>query len=141
MANKPEILREIGKKTRFSTENQPQNNGRPPGVPNTATRLQRFLNLVQKGKNPVTKEDEEFTVAELMDLQQIAKAMKGDTLAWEKILNRLEGMPKQTNETTIKTDGANAETLDAAKVREMVEILKGNAASDTQTSGKRGKGS
>ena len=138
MANKNAIPPEHGKFKPGQTGNP---NGRPPGVPNTATRLQRFLNLVQKGKNPVTKEDEEFTVAELMDLQQIAKAMKGDTAAWEKILNRLEGMPKQTNETTIKTDGANAETIDAAKVREMVEILKGNAASDTQTTGKRSKGS
>lgn len=141
MAGKPEQIIKDGEKTRFKPGQTGNPNGRPPGVPNTATRLQRFLNLVQKGKNPVTKEDEEFTVAELMDLQQIAKAMKGDTAAWEKILNRLEGMPKQTNETTIKTDGANAETLDAAKVREMVEILKGNAASDTQTTGKRSKGS
>lgn len=100
MAGKPEQIIKDGEKTRFKPGQTGNPNGRPPGVPNTATRLQRFLNLVQKGKNPVTKEDEEFTVAELMDLQQIAKAMKGDTAAWEKLINRLEGMPKQPNEHT-----------------------------------------
>ncbi len=102
MAGKKEILEVVGEKTRFSSERQPKNNGRPKGVPNAATRFERFLNLIQKGKNPVTKEEEEFTVAELMDLKQIAKALNGDTAAWEKINDRLEGKARQSTEHTGK---------------------------------------
>ena len=75
-------------------------NGRPKGVPNAATRMKRFLELEINGKNPITKEEEQFTVAELMDLKIIAKAMNGDLSAWEKINDRLEGKPKQTAEFT-----------------------------------------
>ncbi len=98
MAGKPEQIVEAGKNTRFKPGEVTNPNGRPKGVPNAATRLQRFLNLIQKGKNPVTKEDEEFTVAELMDLKQVAKALNGDTVAWDKINDRLEGKAMQRNE-------------------------------------------
>ena len=91
---KAEDIIKDGKNTRFSSENQPENNGRKKGVPLTATRLARFLNATTKGKHPTTGEEGEFTVAELMDLQQIKKALNGDTSAWEKILDRLEGKSK-----------------------------------------------
>jgi len=53
-------------------------NGRGKGVPNSKTRLLRLLELVTKVRNPVTGEDEEFTIAEQLDMQIIAKARKGD---------------------------------------------------------------
>lgn len=98
MPRKAEDIVEAGKNTRIKPGEVRNPNGRPHGVPNAATRFERFLNLIQKGKNPVTKEDEEFTVAELMDLKQIAKALNGDTLAWDKINDRLEGRATQRNE-------------------------------------------
>ena len=70
MANKSAIPPEHGK---FREGQSGNPNGRPKGVPNTSTRLERFLSAVKRGKNPTTGEEEEFTVAELMDLQQIAK--------------------------------------------------------------------
>ncbi len=48
--------------------------GRGKGVPNSKTRLLRLLELVTKVRNPVTGEDEEFTIAEQLDMQIIAKA-------------------------------------------------------------------
>jgi hypothetical protein len=80
-------------------------NGRPKGVQNSKTRLLRLLELVQKRKNPITGEDEEFTVLELMDMQMISKALKGDQRAYEAVVDRLEGKPKQTTDITADIKG------------------------------------
>jgi hypothetical protein len=100
MAGKKEILKVVGKGTQFTSDNQPENRGRKPGVLNAATRLERFLNLVRSAENPLTSKDEDLTVAEQMDLKQIAKALEGDTAAWEKINDRLEGKARQSTELT-----------------------------------------
>lgn len=80
-------------------------NGRGKGVQNSKTRLLRLLELVQKKRNPITGEEEEFTVLELMDMQMIAKALKGDQRAYEAVVDRLEGKPKQTTDITADIKG------------------------------------
>jgi hypothetical protein len=75
--------------------------GRPKGVQNSKTRLLRLLELVQKKKNPITGEEEEYTVLELMDMQQIAKALRGDDKAYREVLDRLEGKAKQSTELEV----------------------------------------
>lgn len=80
-------------------------NGKPKGVQNSKTRLLRLLELIQKKKNPITGEEEEFTVLELMDMQMIAKALKGDQKAYETVVDRLEGKPKQTTDITADIKG------------------------------------
>jgi hypothetical protein len=75
--------------------------GRPKGVQNSKTRLLRLLELVTKVRNPVTGEEEEFSIAEQLDMQIIAKARKGDLKAYEIILDRLEGKPKQSTEVEV----------------------------------------
>jgi hypothetical protein len=80
-------------------------NGRPKGVQNSKTRLLRLLQLVQKRRNPITGEDEDFTVLELMDMQMISKALKGDQRAYEAVVDRLEGKPKQTTDITADIKG------------------------------------
>jgi hypothetical protein len=80
-------------------------NGRPKGVQNSKTRLLRLLELVQKRRNPITGEDEEFTVLELMDMQMISKALRGDQRAYEAVVDRLEGKPKQTTDITADIKG------------------------------------
>lgn len=72
-------------------------NGRPKGVPNTATRLKKFLEVVQKVENPVTGEIEELSIAEQMDLVQLAKAIKkGELPSYKELLDRSEGKSKET---------------------------------------------
>lgn len=105
MAGNRQQAIEAGKKTRFKKGQSGNPAGRPAGVPNTKTRLLRFLELEQEGTNPVTKEREQFTVAELMDLQQIAKALKGDLQAYSALLDRLEGKPPQNHEHSGKDGG------------------------------------
>lgn len=75
--------------------------GRPKGVQNSKTRLLRLLELVQKKKNPITGQEEDFTVLELMDMQMIAKALKGDQRAYQEVMDRLEGKPKQSTELEV----------------------------------------
>jgi hypothetical protein len=71
-------------------------NGRPKGVPNTATRLKRLLELEQEITNPVNGQKEMFSVAEQMDLAMINRARKGDVRAYQALVDRLEGKPKQS---------------------------------------------
>jgi hypothetical protein len=80
-------------------------NGRPKGVQNSKTRLLRLLELVQKKRNPITGEEEDFTVLELMDMQMISKALKGDQRAYEAVVDRLEGKPKQTTDINAEVKG------------------------------------
>jgi len=79
--------------------------GKPKGTQHSKTRLLRILDLVQKKRNPITGEEEDFTVLELMDMQMIAKALKGDQRAYEAVVDRLEGKPKQTTDITADIKG------------------------------------
>lgn len=79
--------------------------GKPKGTEHSKTRLKRLLELVQKKKNPITGNEEEFTVLEIMDMQMIAKAVRGDQRAYEVLLDRLEGKPKQTTDITADIKG------------------------------------
>ena len=85
---------------------KPGGPGRPKGVQNSKTRLLRLLELVQKKRNPITGEEEDFTVLELMDMQMIAKALKGDQRAYQEVIDRLEGKAKQSTELEV-TGGIN----------------------------------
>lgn len=78
--------------------------GYPKGVQHSRTRLRRLLELTENLTNPVTGEIEGFTIAEQMDLAQIIKARKGDTQAYNTIMDRLEGKPQQTVEMNVAVD-------------------------------------
>lgn len=86
--------------------------GKPKGTQHSKTRLLRLLDLVQKKRNPITGEEEEFTVLELMDMQMIAKALKGDQRAYEAVVDRLEGKPKQTTDITADIKGSVQITIE-----------------------------
>ena len=74
--------------------------GRPPGIPNSKTRYKRLLELTSKKENPVTKELEEFTQLELMDMAVFNKALKGDLASYKEIMDRLEGKAPASMDVT-----------------------------------------
>lgn len=133
MAGKKEQITKVNKATQFQPGQSGNPAGRPKGVPNTKTRLLRFLTLEQEGTNPVTKDRETFTVAELMDLQQIAKALKGDLQAYSALLDRLEGRPPST--TDLNVNGTLSVGLlsdaDQDKVGRLLKAINGSSTGQT----------
>lgn len=72
--------------------------GRPKGTKNRATIARKWLEVLEKIKNPITNAQEELTQEEIMTLAQIAKARKGDTRAYQALMDSAFGQPKQTIE-------------------------------------------
>lgn len=91
------------KATQFSSENQPANNGRTKGALGTKTILERFLAITKNMTNPLNGIEETLTIAELINLKQIANALNGDLAAYKEITDRFEGKLTPTQE--VKTEG------------------------------------
>lgn len=93
-------------------------NGRPLGSKNTKTILERFLNIEMKQTNPFTKELEQMTVLELMNLKQIANALEGDLSSFKEILDRHEG------KTITKIDQNTNHNLNNFDIKELFKFDK-----------------
>jgi hypothetical protein len=89
-----------GEKTRFSKENQPENRGRKHGSLSAKTILNKYLAIIRDAENPITGQQENLTVAEEIQLQQIKKALIGDKDAYNNVMDRTEGKAQ----TNIKMD-------------------------------------
>ena len=92
------------KATQFSSENQPANSGRKFGSLGTKAILKKFLDLEMNQVNPFTKEIEKMSVAELMALVQIKKALKGELQSWKEILDRTDGKVEQKIDAKVSTE-------------------------------------
>jgi hypothetical protein len=98
----PESIEKL-KSWRFTSENQPANKGRPKGSLNFKTVYKRYL------KQLVTIDDKSGNTLEIpaMDalvIRVLENAIKtGDSLAAERIANRVDGFPLQSIENTNKT--------------------------------------
>lgn len=85
--------------------------GRPKGVPNSKTRLLKLLTITGTTMNPITKQMEEFTIAEFLDLQMIRKAAEGNIYAYQELMNRLEGKAAQAVDLTSKGKAFSAQEI------------------------------
>lgn len=88
------------KETQFKPGQSGNPAGKPKGIPNSATRMRRLLELTQNLTNPVTGDIEGFTVMEQLDMKLIQMARGGDLRAIQEILNRLEGRPRESVDVT-----------------------------------------
>ncbi|MGA1670152.1 MAG: DUF5681 domain-containing protein [Candidatus Nanopelagicaceae bacterium] len=73
-------------------------NGRPKGRRNRSTVIRKWLEAIDKGKNPITGETESMSVEDRMTLGVLAKALKGDTQAYRALMDSAYGQPKQDME-------------------------------------------
>lgn len=76
--------------------------GKPKGTLSAKTIIRKWLESQEKIIHPITKQEIKVTVLDSITLAQIAKARKGDVNAFNALLDRLEGKPKQ--ETTVKVN-------------------------------------
>ncbi len=78
--------------TQFSKERQPEKEKRCVPKVHGKTILKRFLSIEMDSENPVTGETERLSVAEVIYLKQIAKAMnEGDFQSFKELCDRFEG--------------------------------------------------
>jgi len=91
-------LEVIGEKTRFSSQNQPANPGRPKKLPELDVLLAEVL-----GEDPEDPERQSEAKAVLKEMIKSAKG--GNVQAQIAVLNRAYGMPKQALEHTGKNSG------------------------------------
>jgi len=82
----------------FSSEYQPEKNGRPKGSKNRSTIARKWLEVMQDAKNPITGELEKLSQEDLITLAMIHKARKGDVNAYKQLMDSGFGLPKQTIE-------------------------------------------
>ena len=83
-----------------------------------STILRMMLDREMSITDPIDKTTGKRTIKEILNLQLIAKAIKGDLYAMKEIYNRIEGMPKQEVDYKDMTDDPlMKESIPALKAR------------------------
>ena len=89
------------KNTQFTSERQPQKNGRKKGARSRKTIVREWLMVEQEFKNPITGTVETLSQADIMTLSLISKARKGDVAAFRELMDSGFGKNTEVQETTL----------------------------------------
>jgi len=73
-------------------------NGRPKGSRNRSTIVRQWLEVIQQVNNPVTGQNESLEIQDQITLQQIVKALEGDTNAYKELMDSAHGKAVQSFE-------------------------------------------
>lgn len=73
--------------------------GRGKGTLNRSTIVKRWIEATEKTTNPITKQIEDLSQADLMTLAMIKKARKGDVNAYKELMD--SGFGKITDKTEL----------------------------------------
>lgn len=92
--------------------------GRPKGSKNRATVVREFMEANTREKNPYT--NEEMTVLQKITLSIITKAMKGDVMAYNALMDNTFGKLKDKIEVENSNDENNP--LNLMKLEDLEEI-------------------
>jgi hypothetical protein len=85
---------------KFSSEYQPEKNGRPKGSRNRSTIARLWLETTQKAKNPITGVEETLSQEDLGTLAMVKKMRDGDVSAYKALMDSGYGAPVQQIEQT-----------------------------------------
>ena len=77
-------------------------NGRPKGSRNRATIVRQWLEINRESFNPITGQTEPLEIQDQITLQQIVKALEGDTNAYKELMDSAHGKAVQSFEHTGK---------------------------------------
>lgn len=79
--------------------------GKAPGTLHSKTIIRKWLEAVEKAKNPLSGETENLSQLDIITLKQLEKARKGDTMAFRELLDRMEGKAVQKAQLTGEDGG------------------------------------
>ena len=108
---------------RFTSENQPKNNGRPKGSKNLKTIINKYIDKMVKIRNEETGEIVEATTIDHIVLKMLSDAVGGDVAARKQLFDRLEGYPIQ------QTININSEVTND-KLKDLEDIFGGQGETD-----------
>lgn len=104
----------------FSSEHQPESNGRPLGVKNRSTIARKILEMtallpneaIEKIKETHPEITERLTTEEIATIMIAGQAMAGDVKSYEALMNSAYGAPKQeVTQTTTNINVLNNDPL------------------------------
>ena len=103
-----------GGRLKLSRKGDPSPNpaGKPKGSLSAKTIIRRWLEAEEKAQNPLNGSAELLSQMDLIKLAQLCKAKKGDTGAFNALLDRLEGKPRQITEEVGANQVINVKILE-----------------------------
>lgn len=79
------------KATQFSSDNQPEKNGRPKGAVGRAAIAKKWLSVMSKGENIITRQHEELSEEDWQFLSLVKQGRRGNVKAIEMLFEMLYG--------------------------------------------------
>lgn len=107
------------KKHEFKKGQSGNPKGRPVGSKNRSTIVKKWLETVQKSKNPISGELEDLNQEDMITLAILKKARTGDVRAYKELMDSLYGSAKETIDLNTNDVGIDFD--------ELMEAMKKNA--------------
>lgn len=76
--------------------------GMPKGILHSKTIIRKWLQAVEKAKNPISGQEEHLSQLDIIVLALLSKGRKGDVAAIKELLDRMEGKAQQSTDITSK---------------------------------------
>ena len=106
MSNKDNI-----KKHEFKKGQSGNPKGRPIGSKNRSTIVKKWLETMQKSKNPISGELEDLSQEDMITLAILKKARTGDVRAYKELMDSLYGSAKETIDLNTSDVGIDFDEL------------------------------
>lgn len=104
-------------------------NGRPKGKRNRSTIARKWLSVMVDHINPITGEAEQMLLEDVITLAQARKARKGDSRAYDKLMDSAYGSPDQNikTENTTKLDLSQVPTEEIERIAMLIDAIDNHA--------------